>query len=345
MNTIERFVDSPKGGPQEEEEQTNTLELTGENYVEDTPRGLTRLLACCGILKTPALAEEEERSFPNASEYSYEEAVSRLLRQKSNPQKDTFTHIKHIRQSETWDCGIACLQMILRWLRCTEDDYLSAMRGKIDRAYLLNQVATQSIWTVDLIMLLEGLLKDNSITTAEVLNHNTTSYLFCSQVWGVNTEHSTTGYYEQAFVADSARVNKLCEEMNRLNLPILCPYQLEFQQMINLISNRHCIAILLVDNHVLMQEAMATEDSVNGEQDTYMGHYVVVCGISTNPDHLVESYAMEEIAMQEPTDPYCIAVANPGVSKPIMFVNPQRLERAWRANGTDCDVIFIAKHA
>ena len=257
----------------------------------------------------------------------------------------------------------------------------------IERKILLNKAGTQSIWTVDLVMLLENLLSsmddqetcgdnndDNSSCNnkASIMqpNHGNTTYLFCSEVMGVNSSHSTTGYYESGFSADSARVTKICGEIVRLGLPSLCPFHLEFQQFIELISYPHCIAIVLVDNTILMKNrgqdclrvngitgatndsqghGLIEENTTKSRNDSYMGHYVIACGISRDADHLVAAYSSAEIEMitQEPNnnDPYCLVVINPGISSlTTMFINPKKFEQAWRAKGTDCDVIFIAKH-
>lgn len=254
--------------------------------------------------------------------------------------------------------------MVTEWLRAENVDSSSIDRGtampsspiqKAERNLLLSKAETQSIWTVDLVMLLENLLRENTNATNNTQqqqqpgHHNNTSYLFCSEVLGVNTEHSTTGYYEKAFTKDSARVHKLCEEMNRLNLPLLCPYHMDFLHMIQLVSNPHCIAILLVDNHFLMKVNDVFDFDGDGQKkDTYMGHYVLVCGISRDPDHLVQAFTSDEdlatVEEELDSDPYCIALVNPGMPEPQMFVTPAKLEQAWRADGTDCDVIFVAKH-
>lgn len=332
-------------GDSQNEDTGRTLELTAENSAEDTPAGLARLLACCGILRTPA----GQLSSIGENDRKYTEAVATLLRGKSTPVEKTYTHVQHIRQVSTWDCGIACLQMVLQWLHSIDaeiciEDVATGRDPIVDRTNLLDRVATQSIWTVDLVILLENLLKENG-NTNDKPNRVNTSYLFCSEVWGVNIQHSTTGYYEKAFVSDSARVDMLCKEMSRLNLPVLCPYHLDFHQMINVISNPHCVAILLVDNQILMKEETGVDGDHDANQDAYMGHYVIVCGISMDPDHLVQAFSSDEVTSEAPIDPYCIALANPGISKPIMFVSPSKLERAWRADGTDCDVVFVAKHA
>lgn len=241
--------------------------------------------------------------------------------------------------------------MVLIWLRdrrATANTLAESITSRpssvqtMERNLLLARVETQSIWTVDLVMLLENLLEENQ-AIPEQPNRDNTTYLFCSQVLGVNSEHSTTGYYEKAFTVDRSRVDKLCQEMDRLDLPVLWPYNLKFAELMDLISFDHCIAILLMDNCVLNTNDSDDNYNNNTQQDAYMGHYIVLCGISRDPDHLLQAYASVH-ADEMPVDPYCIAIANPGISEPLTFVRPEKLETAWRADGTDCDVIFVAKH-
>jgi len=263
---------------------------------------------------------------------------------------------------------------------------------------LLNSANTQSIWTVDLVMLLENMLrsmdtpkqkspdddnnKNDSNSEQRQLepNHDNTTYLFCSEVMGVNTSHSTTGYYEAAFSNDSERVTGICEDMSTLELPQLCPFHLEFRQLIDLISHPHCVAIVLVDNNILMESQrdelsdliLHTTSSgihdgppppslgapntnvkdhdnnatAHNRNDSYMGHYVIATGISRDPDHLVAAFSTAEIeTLYDSNDLYCLVVVNPGISHPTtVYLSPKRFEQCWRAEGTDCDVIFVAKH-
>ena len=222
----------------------------------------------------------------------------------------------------------------------------------IERKMLLQKVNTKSVWTVDLILLLENLLLAYRGNDAQP-NHENTTYLFGSEVCGVNSSHSTTGYYQKTFDEDSIRIMKLCQEITERNLPILCPFHLEFEFFLKLISFNHCIAIVLVDNLILMKSKNDCNDDVderNGERwdknEAYVGHYVIVCGISRDPDHLVEAYTHDEVeaSQDEATELTCLVVVNPGIGKRVMYAKPSRLELAWRADGTDCDVIFIAKH-
>lgn len=248
--------------------------------------------------------------------------------------------------------GIACLQMALRWLRDTDCEAGSDLAPSeiIERKILIENAGTRSIWTVDLLILLEELLKEQEGNQHQP-NHYNTTYLFSSEVLGVNESHSTTGYYALAFGKDSERVKEHFVRIRSQQLPVLCPFHMQFSQLLSLIILERCIAIVLVDNNVLRERkdsfADSDEQSVKAsssqEEDSYMGHFVIVCGISQEAKHVKESLSWET----EPNtfgDSSCIVLANPGLSEQAMFVTRQRFERAWRAKGTDCDIIFIAKH-
>lgn len=49
----------------------------------------------------------------------------------------------HVSQCRHWDCGVACAQMVLQGLG-----------REVDRSSLLASLRTQSVWTIDLAMLL-----------------------------------------------------------------------------------------------------------------------------------------------------------------------------------------------
>ncbi|CAB9516044.1 guanylyl cyclase domain containing 1 [Seminavis robusta] len=333
--------------------------------------GFSRLLACCGISRKPIAsdlaASTSVSSSGNESDTpaDFDAAATKLLKGSLSEGSTSrcFTHVTHIRQTETWDCGIACLMMVLRWLRSKQEIHDSSASSQpsfistplsplevIERKLLLQKVGTQSIWTVDLVMLLEATLLQNSSADDSSGNnnhpsHNNTTYLFASQVMGADLSHSTAGYYQNAFAADSVRVQRICDDMIQLQLPMLCPFDMAFHQLIRLVSREKCIAIVLVDNGILMKRG---DDNQQHNSSIYMGHYVIVSGISQDADHLVAAaYNEDENAMtllEDDVDRYCLVVANPGVADPVMFVTPRKFEQAWRADGTDCDVLFVTKH-
>jgi hypothetical protein len=92
------------GGNYKDETTGQTQSIEAQSSMEETNGGLSLLLACCGVLKAPALAEEENNSFDSIERQKYEQAAFQLLRTKSSSPSN-FTRILHIRQTETWDCG------------------------------------------------------------------------------------------------------------------------------------------------------------------------------------------------------------------------------------------------
>jgi hypothetical protein len=91
-------------------------------------------------------------------------------------------------------------------------------------------------------------------------------------------------------------------------------------------------------------DASFDKDSDKEESDTYAGHYVILCGKSSDSDHIQKAKSWGKERSDDRHEPYCLVLVNPGIPDQIMFVSPRLFEQAWRAEGTDCDIIFIAKH-
>ena len=215
------------------------------------------------------------------------------------------TNIIHVRQSEQWDCGITCIQMAMTWLR---------PGGHESREWMLQTVGTESVWSIDLMYLLSKLLKIGEA-----------SYLLCSKTLGVDETHGVLGYYKKAFSQDEVRVRLRFDEARRAGWPLLCLKHLSLSQVIRLVSRDDCIAIVLLDNSILRQRVGST----------YAGHYVVLSGISFQRKHL--NLADEKRLL------YCMVIKNPARSAATTYVRPSLFEAAWRANGTDDDILFVTK--
>ena len=213
--------------------------------------------------------------------------------------------------------GVACLQMILAWLR--NDDIATCCDDK-ERQWMLDTLGTQSIWTIDLILVFQATLQKHDLKCA---------YLLCSKTLGVNREHHSLHYYTKAFGSDEIRVNDLFAKAADMGLPMLRLSHLGLAQVIRFVSQPHIVAIVLLDSSVLRRKT------------TYAGHYVVLCGVSCDPAHVQEAKRNDPKSQ----DDYCMVVKNPGRGIDTNFVTPSLLEKAWRAKGTDDDIIFIAKPA
>ena len=244
--------------------------------------------------------------------------------------------ISNIRQSEKWDCGLACLQMVHRWLcqpnNSKASDYSDVF--KTERQWIRDLVATKSVWTPDLVNALDRMRSMSGSSEEPFPKMSNFSYLYCTTKLGVDTSFEDLDYYRESFQCDETRVKSLLEHAKRRGLPMVQVSRLCFEEFAEVISHSEVVAIVLVDNHVLTKGPC--ERSANS---TYRGHYILVSGISYREEDVkfanVKSFDDRE---------YCMVVKNPGVTVETEFVSPKRFEEAWRAVGTDEDVIFIAKH-
>lgn len=269
------------------------------------------------------------------------------------------TLIYHIRQSEKWDCGecvndrlanfrenlffvqswqsisssgslrpttgLACLQMVHCWL-CQPTTSKGIDVFKTERQWMRDLVATKSVWTPDLVNALDRMKRMSSSPEEECSPFQKMpnfSFLYCTTRLGVDNSFEDLDYYRDSFQCDELRVKSLLEDAKRRGLPMVQVPRLCLEEFAKVISHSEVVAIVLVDNHVLTKGPCG--HSVNS---AYRGHYILVSGISKSLDDR----------------DCCMVIVNPGVTVETEFVSPKRFEEAWRAVGTDEDVIFIAKH-
>ena len=112
--------------------------------------------------------------------------------------------LQHIVQQANWDCGVACLQMILAYAATAAAGPSSSSSSPPSpppiRDALLTQAGTQSIWTVDLLFLLQQYIKETQRTVC-----------FTTMAPGVCSHYSTLAYYNKGgqFAIDRDRVLRL----------------------------------------------------------------------------------------------------------------------------------------
>ena len=266
--------------------------------------------------------------------------------------------ISHIRQSETWDCGLACLQMIFQWLRTGDEERTSgtttsssssSLSLEAEKAWMIKYVRTKSIWTIDLVMLLEYYshnmtLEDDSDS---VHHKQKVSYLFCSTKFGVDESYNKLGYYKDSFSSDELRVKRLFARAlaYESNWSLLQTSQhVTLHTFVDVVSKQGVVAIVLLDNRVLKGNSILQQQT---GRSSYSGHYVIVCGVSHNKNEV--NYAQmnspnNNIDCDRRQYDYCLVIKNPGIAKEVQFITPSIFEKAWRAKGTDEDVIFIKRH-
>lgn len=240
------------------------------------------------------------------------------------------THLMNTNVS-TLITGLTCVQMVLQRV----DDANKILSGG-DQRWMREYVGTESVWTIDLVRLLHDALvqrQHNSLDEKQSIR-SPAPYLFCSANFGVDESYNTLDYYEVAFQDDLSRVERLFDLAAEEQLPLF-QVHLSLRVLVDFVSRKNCIAIALVDNIVLRGQ-----DSQ--DNNSYSGHYVIVCGVSYNRNDV--NFARTQYSIHSCDDDdseFCFVLKNPGIWKEQEFVPAQRFDMAWRANGTDQDIILI----
>lgn len=166
-----------------------------------------------------------------------------------------FIDVPHVQQAFTWDCGLACVLMVLRTLG------LDCCHGIAELEKLCR---TTSVWTVDL---------------AYLLHKFSVNFSFFTVTIGANPQYSAETFYREQLQEDIDRVDELFGKALDAGISIqrrsISAYDIAF-----LILSGHCIAIALVDKSKLNSSWMNdVHDMQQFDEDSdYMGHYVVICG-------------------------------------------------------------------
>ena len=299
--------------------------------------------------------EDDPRGSNRKSQEEWEEAVSKLFGGLSSSLTTAscgITDIRHVQQFHNWDCGIACLQMVADWLlfsiaapadNSNKADDPRLLRG---RDWMLQQVGTESIWTVDLVYILQLLRWEQQQQKQTESSTTCFSYLFCSKTLSVNEDLSQFSYYKDAFAQDRIRVQMRFARVAELRLPTLqLSSSLRMDQVIDCIQKSRCVAIALVDNHFLVGQSR----SGNADNKPYSGHYILLTGLSEDGDHIRQAAEKDPLTTASDNNDgvlrYCLVVRNPGSRETVSYFTTTHFERAWRAPGTDEDIIFVVQKA
>ncbi|XP_074574091.1 guanylyl cyclase 1 isoform X1 [Curcuma longa] len=162
--------------------------------------------------------------------------------------------VPHMRQRFDWDCGLACVLMVLRTVGLEQFDIRD----------LEKICGTTSIWTVDL---------------AYLLHKFSVKFSFLTVTLGANPEYSAESYYREQLQDDIERVDGLFEKALEAGINIQCR-SISAKDISLLILTGQCVAVALVNKIKLSQ--YWTKDSQDADcymsNSDYMGHYVVICG-------------------------------------------------------------------
>lgn len=194
------------------------------------------------------------------------------------------TTLEHHQQLYNWDCGLVCCRMILQWLGKTSDIITKH-----------STVGTTSIWTMDLLVLLQQF---------------DVAFVWCSTCIGINPDWQRLDYYKTHFTDDCVRIQKQIEP--QLQQHRCVQTDLALQRIVEWVQVSNCVVMALVDHSVLLGH----------DEGVFTGHYIVLVGVEEEPPSFV--------------------VHNP-TKNCRDTITMALFERAWRADGTDQDVVVIVK--
>ncbi|KAF8397407.1 hypothetical protein HHK36_016323 [Tetracentron sinense] len=171
-----------------------------------------------------------------------------------------FVEVPHISQLCIWDCGLACVLMVLRTLGINHCDIIT----------LGNLCHTTSIWTVDLAYLLQKF---------------SVSFSFFTVTLGANPDFSVETFYKEQLPNDLVRVDGLFQKALEAGISIQCRSISGEEISLLLLSGKY-IAIALVDQYKLCRSWLedVCVSGFYGRSSGYSGHYVVICGYDADKD-------------------------------------------------------------
>jgi hypothetical protein len=171
-----------------------------------------------------------------------------------------FVQVSHINQLNSWDCGLACVLMVLETIgveNCSLDG-------------LAEVCCTNSIWTVDL---------------AHLLQKFSVRFSYYTITFGANPSYSVETFYKDQLPTDLVRVDKLFQRATEAGINIQCRSVSGVEISHFMLSGKY-VAIALVDQYKLSQRW--TDDGIvsgfYGTNSGYTGHYIVICGYDTVED-------------------------------------------------------------
>nr|XP_053645827.1 protein GUCD1-like isoform X1 [Cherax quadricarinatus] len=215
--------------------------------------------------------------------------------------EQVLLNIDHVQQRHTWDCGLACIMMVLSPQSRTR---FSA------RLYQICQEEgfDKSTWSIDLAYLLQRFGIKHRYMTVTL---------------GVDPGFSTESFYDHVLSKDAQRVLDRFREAGNQGVVV----EQGAVTLNNVISHlrEEGPVILLTNAHLLIcircARAMPHLRSCLPCSPPYQGHYILLIGFDLKKNHMY--------------------YRNPSFKNRICSISFSKLDEARQSYGTDEDVIFI----
>ncbi|KAF6037001.1 GUCD1 [Bugula neritina] len=212
--------------------------------------------------------------------------------------------VKHVQQQANWDCGLACVKMVLKSL----NKDLDLMPKYIEDIRLYH-----SVYTIDLAYILSKYGFQCTLYT-----------LSCE----VDTGHAALPFYKSSFRNDKERIDNLFIEALQFGISCIQEH-LTIARVSELLEVGGCLLIALVDWNLMSctccHDVMQTCSSVCSRLcfifGSYQGHFILVTKINLANDEVV--------------------FHNPSRSSGPCYCSIQTFDRGRLARGTDEDLLLV----
>jgi len=227
--------------------------------------------------------------------------------------------LSHERQHFNWDCGIACLRMVLKHFEKNQSGELME--------YFAKMGLRTSIWTIDL---------------AYLLHHFKIASRMSTITLGVDENYAGVDFYASHLSRDNSRVNQLFRD-SHLNGVKVIEETIHMDTILDFLESKQMIIILIdwkkmgclhcstrrqlfSDNLKKLRE-YGDQKEIDQKGDKkrsnrdYQGHYICLTGVDRERN--------------------LIYFCNPSAKHPICVSAVDDVERARKSYGTDEDIIFI----
>ncbi|WJX38367.1 hypothetical protein P8452_26037 [Trifolium repens] len=215
------------------------------------------------ILKTEDERELKGENLSAIEPYLFQNSSCNIDSHPPSLRRSLFIDVPHINQIYTWDCGLACVVMVLKTIGV----------NNFDIEALAELCCTNSIWTVDL---------------AYLLQRFSVAFSYFTVTFGANPNYCGESFYKEELPNDLARVDTLFKDAMEAGIDIQCR-SISKEEISFLILSGKYIAIALVDHNKLrFCCSHAWQDfhvpGVLSSNSDYTGHYVLICGFDAGAD-------------------------------------------------------------
>ncbi|KAJ1422302.1 Protein GUCD1 [Sesbania bispinosa] len=177
------------------------------------------------ILRTEDERELKGDNLSVIDPYLFRQSSSNIDSHPPTLRRSLFIEVPHINQIYTWDCGLACVLMVLKTIGVNNCDIQA----------LAELCCTTSIWTVDLAYLLQRF----SVT-----------FSYFTVTLGANPNYCVESFYKEELPNDLVRVDMLFQKAREAGIEIQCR-SISGEEISILILSGEYIAIALVDHNKL----------------------------------------------------------------------------------------------